>query len=142
MRRKSIDPVLALAKQVELAEKEGQYLSRTVRKGHFQYSGNQTRFVERVNALTDKERRDIVEASIILTGNKVKPENKCCYYATLLLGVVFVVPLFFMCCSWWQRMAYPAYEVDVESYQLLAKLLLSTDASGLSLTVYDNAFGR
>lgn len=125
-----------------MIEKEGQYMSRTVRNGYFSYAGNQQLFRERLLYLKDEEKKDMMEAKLVITGKKIKEQNRSCYFATLVFGVCFIFPLFFLCCQCWKRMVYPAYEVSKEAYLMLIKLVQNTQLQVLTLTVYDNAFNK
>jgi hypothetical protein len=45
-----------------------------------------------------------------------------------------------MCCQWWQRCTYPAFEVQPSVYMSLKKFTISNNFKNLSLTVIDNLF--
>lgn len=72
----------------------------------------------------------------------MKEENTFCYILTLILGICLIFPFLCMCCKWWDKIAYPAYEISVETYQELEKMILSTKINTLNLIVYDNSFDK
>ena len=59
---------------------------------------------------------------------------------TIVCGSLIIIPLFFMCCGWWKKIVYPAYEVSNNTYQALQKVLCSPNIVSVSLNVNDNRF--
>ncbi len=45
-----------------------------------------------------------------------------------------------MCCDWWKKCVYPAFDIDFSVYASLAKLFRSRNLRNVSLTVIDNTF--
>lgn len=45
-----------------------------------------------------------------------------------------------MCCGWWKRCTYPAFDVPTTTYESLRKLLQGSSVRNLTLTVVDNCF--
>lgn len=48
---------------------------------------------------------------INLTGNIIKANSLCCFWGTIILGSIFIFPLFFICCDWWKKKVNKAYQV-------------------------------
>jgi hypothetical protein len=84
----------------------------------------------------------IQQADITLVGTKSKPGNVWCYMFTMLGASCLIFPFFFMCCMWWKKIVYPAYELSNEAYQTLANFITrAQNITNLNLTIVDNAFG-
>jgi hypothetical protein len=84
----------------------------------------------------------IQQANITLVGTKSKPGNVWCYMFTILCASLVIFPLCFMCCMWWKKIVFPAYELSNEAYQALANFIArAQNITNLNLTIVDNAFG-
>lgn len=75
-----------------------------------------------------------------LSGQMIKEFDMCCMVCTIIWGSFFIFPLCFMCCDWWKKAVYPAYDIPLSTYQSLGNLLRSPAVANLSLTVMDNRF--
>lgn len=60
--------------------------------------------------------------------------------ATVIAGSIIIIPIFFICCSWWKRCVFPAYDVPIQTYSSLARLIKGASLRNLTLTVIDNCF--
>lgn len=47
-----------------------------------------------------------------------------------------------MCCGWWKRIAYAAFNIPEATYQSLQRLIMLPNIQTLSLTVIDNRFNK
>jgi hypothetical protein len=84
----------------------------------------------------------IQQANITLVGTKSKPGNVWCYMFTILCAGFLIFPLCFICCMWWKKIVYPAYELSNEAYQTIANFIArAQNVTNLNLIVVDNAFG-
>ena len=83
----------------------------------------------------------ILQANITLVGTKVKTTNNCCFCLTILLGSFLILPLMVMCCGWWKKIVYPAYELAVDTYKSMATFIASCpNITSIMLVVADNNF--
>lgn len=65
----------------------------------------------------------------------------CCYLTTLITGSFIIIPLFFMCCGWWKKIVFPAFEINFNVYESLAQVIKSApNLKSMSITVIDNCF--
>lgn len=82
------------------------------------------------------------QATLIIVGNKTSSTNYCCYGATILSGAFCILPLLFTCCMWWKKIVLPKYEVNLEVYRNVGRLISSAGSTitNLTLQVVDNAF--
>jgi hypothetical protein len=79
-------------------------------------------------------------ANITIVGNKVKSGSSLCFCLTSLFSCL-IFPIFFMCCLWWKKIVFPAYEINEYTYRNLAKIVnMNSGVISLNLTVVDNAF--
>lgn len=60
---------------------------------------------------------------IQIAGHLLKPVNLCCQYATIIAGLILLLPFLFMGCDWWKRRAYSVYYVENVGYDALIELL-------------------
>lgn len=83
----------------------------------------------------------ILQANLTLVGTKVKTTNNCCFCLTILLGSFLILPLMVMCCGWWKKIVYPAYELAVDTYKSMATFIASCpNITSIMLVVADNNF--
>jgi hypothetical protein len=61
-----------------------------------------------------------------------------CILCTTIWGSILIFPLFFMCCDWWKRIAYPSYNIPETTYQSLQYLFQAPNLQTLTMTVIDN----
>jgi hypothetical protein len=81
------------------------------------------------------------QANITVIGSKTKPFNACCMISTLITGAFCILPLCFMCCMWWKKIAYAMYELTPEAYRDIGVFLeRNPTVTNLNLTVADNSF--
>ena len=84
--------------------------------------------------------QSIKQYNITLIGEKTKSYDKCCLTATIILGIIFLVPLLFLCCQWFKRKVYPMYELELETYRNIGAMLQKMKGIMLNLRVVDNTF--
>ena len=106
----------------------------------FYFAGTSLSLHSRLESLTDEELGKIIDANINVTGVELQETSMTSYMCTLILGSLIVLPLFLMCCNWWKRCTYPAYDIPIQVYQSLGKLLRGGSLKNLTLTVVDNTF--
>lgn len=111
------------------------------RPDSFYFSGNALSLQSRIEALADAELHKIVDININVTGTQIQAFNTCSYCWTIATGSIIIIPIFFMCCGWWRKCTYPAYDVPASIYESLRKLLSGSSVRNLTLTVVDNLFG-
>ncbi len=61
-----------------------------------------------------------------------------CLFCTVFWGSIIIIPLFFMCCDWWMRIAYASFEVPESTYRALQNLICNSSLQTLTMTVLDN----
>lgn len=49
------------------------------------------------------------QANITVIGSKTKTGSTCCVIATMMTGAFCILPLCFMCCMWWKKIASALY---------------------------------
>ena len=59
---------------------------------------------------------------------------------TIIWGSIVIFPLFFMCCDWWKKCTYAAYEIPERTYSSLSRLLRGSSIRNVTLNVTDNTF--
>lgn len=69
--------------------------------------------------LKTNSQTQIFNAKINITGNQIQEMNQSCLIATIVGGSLIILPIFFMCCGWWKKIVYPAYDVPLSTYQSL-----------------------
>ena len=125
----------------------------TLISGAFTFSGNQmtainhldhiNQIVQPTSGIPSSPATPIIEAKLNVTGSKMSTTNVCCMFLTIMLGAWLIIPFFFMCCSWWKKIVYPKYEINIEFYRAIGRFLRTcTTCVSLSLTVYDNSFDQ
>ena len=57
---------------------------------------------------------------------------------TTVWGGFLIFPMCFMCCDWWKKMVYPAYEVPESTYYSLQNLFSLPAIQSVTLRVVDN----
>ena len=77
-----------------------------------------------------------------LTGTLIKGNNICCFWWTVILGSIFLFPLFLICTNWWKRKVNRIYNVENSGYDALFNLIKNSSADELYLMVQDNYFNR
>ena len=66
----------------------------------------------------------------------------CCSLTTLIIGSILIIPLFFMCCSWWQKIVNAAFTVPLSTYQKIESLFANQSIRSFSLTVCDSTLDK
>ena len=108
--------------------------------GTYMFSGPAPQLQTRMETLTNSELQTTRDANITLIGTQVQGMGTCCFVCTIIWGSILIIPLFFMCCDWWQRMVYPAYDVPLVGYTCINSLFRFRAVQHLSLSVIDNTF--
>lgn len=67
--------------------------------------------------------------------------NFCCYICTIIWAGILIFPIFFLCCDWWQKFVYPAFDIPIATYYSLQRIFSSYSLQTMTLTVVDNRFG-
>lgn len=80
------------------------------------------------------------KVDITVVGNKTSSYNSVCYFLTICLASIIIIPLCFMCCMWYKKIIYPKYEVNIEFYRAIGRFLRNNTVTSLTLNVCDNAF--
>jgi hypothetical protein len=94
-----------------------------------------------MNDMPSQSNGQIQQANITIIGSKTKPGNCCCLISTIIAGSCLIFPLCFMCCTWWQKIVNPTYELTTEAYRDVGRFIeLSPSINNLNLVVGDNAF--
>lgn len=73
---------------------------------------------------------------------EIKPYSCWGYVCTIIWGSILLFPLFFICCGWWKRCVYPAYEIPYSVYESIGKLFRSQSLRNVALYITDNTFDR
>lgn len=68
----------------------------------FFFSGNSYSLKSRVKELEENFFK-YKSLRINITGTQVKNADPCCFWSTIVLGSIFIFPLFFICCDWWKK---------------------------------------
>lgn len=110
--------------------------------GSFMFTGSSIQLPSRIEAVQPQELSTVRDINVTIMGTQVKEYNVCCMIITIVFGSILIFPLCFMCCGWWQRLVYPAFEVEEHAYRSLEKLFSSTNLNSVTITVVDNAFNR
>ena len=66
--------------------------------------------------------------------------NCMCYFCTIFWGSIFLLPLFCICCDWWRRCVFPAFDIPIETYHSMSRLFRSPNLRNITLRVVDNTF--
>ena len=69
--------------------------------------------------MNDPQAPTIKDINVTLHGKQVENPGTLCLICTIIWGSILIFPLFFMCCTWWKKMVYPAVVVPVSSYVAL-----------------------
>ena len=77
---------------------------------------------------------------INMSGSMIQTFNICCWIWTIVMGSLFIFPLFFVCCNWWKKRALQTVVIDPYGYEGLAALIQYSGASEIYLTIQDNYF--
>ena len=104
----------------------------------FYFMGNAMALETRLDAMTPEELTLFVDANITVTGIQIKPSDMCCYCCTIIWGSIVLFPLCFICCGWWKKIVYPAFDIPVSVYSSLHKLIRAPNLRNLTLNVVDN----
>lgn len=83
-----------------------------------------------------------MDANINVTGSQIQAMNNCSLMCTIIWGSIIILPLFFMCCDWWKRCTYPAFNIDINLYLALSRILKAPNIRNLTLTITDNNFNN
>lgn len=60
---------------------------------------------------------------------------------TIITGSVILLPFFFLCCDWWKKMVFPAFEVNYNVYESIARIIqTASNLKSVVMTVLDNCF--
>lgn len=76
------------------------------------YSGNAFSLSRRFSSISDRELQQYKEVRMNVTGSQIKEGNRCCVLWTIIMGSIFLFPLFFICCDWWKKMTNKLYHVE------------------------------
>ena len=76
----------------------------------------------------------------MMSGLEIKQINSFCCFLTLFCGSIFLLPFLFVCCQWWKKFTYPAYDIPLSVYSSLRKLIKNGNLRNLTLYVRDNTF--
>lgn len=106
----------------------------------FMYSGNAVGLQCKLEGLSYQEAQVYREATINCMGNQIKEVNTCCIVCTGIWGGILIFPICFMCCNWWKKIAMPAFEIPISTYQALQNLICNTNLQTITLSVCDNKF--
>jgi hypothetical protein len=90
-----------------------------VSNGQLVLRGNCMTIESYMDNLRTNSQAQIFNAQIIITGNQIHELNQSCLIATIVGGSFIIIPIFFMCCGWWKKIVYPAFEVPLSTYQSL-----------------------
>lgn len=77
-----------------------------------------------------------------MIGSQIQAMNTCSLMCTIIWGSLLIFPLCFMCMDWWKRCTYAAFQIDINLYLALTKLLKAPNIRNLTLTVTDNNFNN
>ena len=75
-----------------------------------------------------------------MVGELVDDYNFCCVFWTFMFACL-IFPIFFICCSWWRRIAHATYVAPFSSYQALQHVFALPNMKNLTLMITDNGFG-
>lgn len=108
----------------------------------FYFAGNSLSIQSRVEAMPEDELNQIVDANLTITGMEIKPYSCWGYICTIIWGSILIFPIFFICCAWWQRCVYPAYDIPYSVYESLGKLFRGGSLRNVTLNITDNTFDQ
>ncbi len=99
--------------------------------GALSYSGDQMSFcaqMENFNVMNQQYFAQnkgfrLNSANLTVFGAKVETNSPKCVTFTYCLGGFLVFPLCFTCCTWWKKLVYPFYEIDISVYESLAFMI-------------------
>jgi hypothetical protein len=78
---------------------------------------------------------------VTVVGERIESTGWACFWLTIISGMFFIFPFFFMCCSWWQKKVFPKYEISSNFYLSLTRFARSSpNCRYLNIKVCDNAF--
>lgn len=72
---------------------------------------------------TQGPQKEIKSLRINMTGSILHTFNMCWWVTTIILGSIFLFPLFFICCDWWKRKTFQTFTTDPAGYEGVAKLI-------------------
>lgn len=116
----------------------GMATNGTIFQDTFIYSGNPMGLQTRIESFSQTELASIKQANIVCNGLEIKSYDICCMITTIVLGSILIFPLFFMCCEWWKKKVHPAYEIPIQTYKTLAKLISLPALKTMNLNLRDN----
>lgn len=88
--------------------------------------------------MSEEEIDKVVDCSICIIGEEIKPGNVKCLVLTLLIGVCCIFPFFFFCCQWWKRAVSQIFQIKEEIYEDIGKILKGRKLQNVNIKVYDN----
>jgi hypothetical protein len=106
----------------------------------YSFSGNSYSINLKSNEISAEELSRYRSLRINVSGTMVKNNSLCCYWNTIIWGSIFLFPLFFICCDWWKRIVNRIFEVNVEGYEGVARMILNSRAEDVYIMVQDNLF--
>ena len=106
----------------------------------FYFAGTSLSLQTRLDSMEDSEISQLVDVNITVTGLQIKQMNCMCYFCTIFWGSIFLLPLFCICCDWWRRCVFPAFDIPIETYHSLGRLFRSPNLRNITLRVVDNTF--
>ena len=77
------------------------------------FAGTSLSLKTRIDAMRDDEINRLIDVNLTVTGLQIKQVNCMCYFCTIFWGSIIILPLFFICCDWWQKCVYPAYDIPI-----------------------------
>ena len=86
---------------------------------YFYFAGNSISLQSRLNSMTDQDLSQITDATIVVVGSQIQELNTCGMVCTMVWGGFVIFPMCFMCCDWWKRCIYPAFDIAPAVYMSL-----------------------
>jgi hypothetical protein len=66
--------------------------------------------------------------------------NTCSLTCTVIWGSILIFPLCFMCCNWWKKCTYPAWNISPGVYMALGRILRAPNLRNITISVVDSNF--
>ena len=66
--------------------------------------------------------------------------NMWSYMCTIIWGSILIFPIFFMCCNWWIKCTYPAWNISPTVYMALGRIFRAPNLRNITISVIDNNF--
>jgi hypothetical protein len=105
----------------------------------FQFTGSCQSLQSRVEALSEEELSQIVDANIMVSGIQIKPTNTKAFIWTAACSIL-IFPMILMCTDCWKRHTLPAFDIPIQIYESLFPLLRAPNFRNLTLCVADHVF--